>query len=146
MNNPDTIESLQALSPDELRVRVAELMGLKVVDVPLIPNQVDRRAYFTPQAAQALYKVYPRGATVKGVPPFHTSLDSCREFEDAMTDEERRRYASNLGGLLNCGALIYRTGPSSHAEEMAFTLIHATPLQKCQAYILTKAATTKGAE
>lgn len=118
-----TLTELQALSPDELRVRVAELMGWRVeCDGP--PD------YGMHGLHPGLHQ--PDDTPVE-LPPYHESLDSCREFEDAMTDEEHWHYRQHLRRIT---ALDASTVYSSDKSRRAY--LSATPLQRCQAYILTK--------
>lgn len=66
----------QSMTSDEARaldVRLAELLGLEVIDTPLAPAFVDANGYFTDQAAALWRATYPHGKVIRRVP--HSSTD-----------------------------------------------------------------------
>lgn len=117
-----TLTELQDLSPDELRVRVAELMGWYVED-ELWWHEKCR----TPLLEDML-------------PDYDESLDACREFEDAMTRGEWDIYIQELENVTRKqGDEVFpKWREVDPCRVRDVLLIRATPLQKCQAYILTK--------
>ena len=78
-------------------------------------------------------------------PNYPADLNACAELRKGLTVKQERVYACNIAAMLNCGALLYRDCVDWYAEEQAFTLLDATPVQHCIAFILTKQP-TKGAE
>lgn len=135
-----TLTELQDLSPDEIRVRVAGLMGwtaIKNSDGFLIGVRPNETRTFETLACLSPAKRLP---CPSHIPKFITSLDSCREFEDAMTDEECDTYGLWLNTIM--------VGDSKTDAIREVCDWHASATQKCIAFILTKHTHTKteGAE
>jgi hypothetical protein len=115
------------------RLALAKWEGLKVVDIPLIPNQVDRKgSVFTPAAKEALRRAYPQ-ATIKLLPTY-TSLDDLHRIEERLTDEEHEMFRSLLWDITYPKGRIYqgtahsRAYASASAEQRRTALIRALNL------------------
>jgi hypothetical protein len=137
-----TLTELQALSPDELRVKVAELCGINPYRWTFCYQHEEgsdqSSHYESLEQAEKYWREIYGGPEYAGeitrvvqTPNWPESLDSCREFEDAMNFSTRHLYVVNLQKVMS----VTLTPPNLvHHSACVF----ATPLQKCQAYILTK--------
>lgn len=127
-------EDAMALSDDELNVRLAKLIGLPVVEVPFVPNKVDRTAFFTNEAALMLYKVYPRGATVKGVPKYSRDLNATNEAERTLDEGQHYAFRHCLR-LITSGA----EGVNPHSDASRRAYVSSGPRHRAEALLLALA-------
>ena len=108
------------MTPDEIRIAVAECCGLYVIyDAAGPKDRPDawRTGYFTPKAASDRRKRWPSSAYVTVIPNYPASLDACAEMEKALDSIE---------------------GGWSLYTEYLEGGICATPLQRCEAFLRVK--------
>lgn len=90
-----TIDQLNKLTDEEVRVRVARALGLNVVDVPFIPARVNQDSVFTKAAHEHMLKVYPMGRFAR-IPPYDSDLNAAFTLVEKLRGE-------------GCGICIYTT-------------------------------------
>lgn len=107
------------LTNEEIRIRIAEILGLE-------------RVFYTPTAAAVRRKNWPRSSTVPVIPNYPESRDACAEFEKTLTDEGWDEYSDHLSDAAGVDSWSILAGKDRGA------IISATPLQRCIAYLKTK--------
>lgn len=131
-----TLTEAQAMTPEEKRVKLAKLIGLEVVELPFVPNKVNRDAYFTTEAAQALYRQYPRGKTVKGIPDYCNDLNAVHEVEKRLRPLQLRDMETHLIRIVSREATD-EDWADPRGGNAATKEWHATAAQRTTALILT---------
>lgn len=122
------------LTDEEIRIKVAEAMGLEIIHDPRgpidtrpSPYSIKRKLFYTPAAAGVRRKSWPKASAVPIIPNYPESLDACAEFEKTLTTEQRHDYVR---------ALRHITEAWDAMPE--FTTTFATARQRCLAYLKTK--------
>ena len=113
-----TLEQIQALSDDEIRVRVAQAAGWQILDVPAnpLPYWNDQRGVFV------------GGGTHQPLPNYPADLNACREAVNLIPDDgSRDRY------LWTLKRIIMQTSETQGADE--FQVHAAPPRTRCEAFL-----------
>ena len=108
------------MTESEINVAVAKACGLKVIEVPFVPNSVDMEGHFTKEARRCLYQKYPNAAGVKTVPNYAQDLNACFEMEETLTTHEMNEMAHIL------------------FDEVITHRFHSTAMQRCMAFLQVK--------
>lgn len=75
------------MTPEQVRVEIAEWCGLKPVTCPFAPNRHTpghKGDWFTPDAAELMRKTYPHGAAPKVIPDYCNDLNAMWEAEEKL--------------------------------------------------------------
>lgn len=135
-----TLDKSASLSPEQLRVAVAERLGWKWARYTL-HSDPDYRLWKTiPNHAWILETPATKPTAkvaLENTPNYPESRDACATFEATLTDEQQDEYAHHLSQLvpqrLNCGP-VTDDGPDImvHRE---FDLINAKAELRCRAFL-----------
>jgi hypothetical protein len=113
------------MTPDEMRVRIAELLGFTNV------HRLNKWKEGTPHSDGTL--VGDRdGLTKRPLQNYDTSLDACAEFEATLTDDEHFEFRSALYDLA------MKEDASHTIQDCARQTVSATALQRCEAFLRVK--------
>lgn len=85
------------MTDEQMRIAIAEACGLKVIDVPFIPNQTKAAGcVFTDAARTEWRRCYPNSCGVYGIPDYLNDRNACAEFEKTLTDAEHDAYRAHI--------------------------------------------------
>ena len=131
-----TLQEIQKLTDDELRVRVAELAGAKWQEVPPRDGYSYRPKrllsfhtwdFDSPRCAPLPFP-NQQGDAYSG-PNYPADLNACAEFERTLTKIQRQDYA---------GELRWATKAEFMEEDAeVFVVAHASARQRCEAFLAT---------
>lgn len=144
-----TLAELQAMTDDEIRVRVAEVMGWKFqqvhkyisgpswevtspTGVVIGSREFPFRSSHGPDSNHIPLKAKTDSCYL--LPNWPASLDACAEFERGLTDEEYERYSTDLWRLVNGDQPRQESAPIRC--ERAY--LSAKARHRCEAFLMTK--------
>jgi len=121
------LEEVKALSDNELRIRVAELLGWSDVENDMIVLYVHELRGMTPDQTHLSYERW----RIK-VPNYPRDLNACHEMEETLPDRDSMlfRWQWNLKDVV--------LGPERLRSEVwrNAQMFHATARQRCEAFVL----------
>lgn len=127
------------LTPSEINVAIAELVGLKVVDVPFIPSRVCTSHYFTPEAYRQMRECYPGGGGWKTVPDYHGDLNAMHEAVETLRQTgDQFQWLDYTRALFE---VVWGRKPTSNdgiASGLAWDVIEATAAQRARAFLAVR--------
>lgn len=113
------------MTDEQMRIAIAEACGLKVIDVPFIPNQTKAAGcVFTDAARTEWRRCYPNSCGVYGIPDYLNDLNAMHEAERMLPVAQWDRYTQWLGELAR--------------GTRRFVVCHATARQRAEAFLKTK--------
>ena len=93
---------------EQIRIRIAESLGLEVIHDPRgpidtrpSPYTLKRKVFYTPTAAAIRRKSWPKASTVPVIPNYPEDLNACAEFEATLSDDELEQYREHISVALN---------------------------------------------
>lgn len=104
------------MTNEEIRIAIAESLGFKTFDRGIL--------FWTGRKCE--------NGFVEIIGNYPESLDACAEFERTLTDPVDR--ANYIAALIR----IVLSGDEKLVYTVAFDIVTATPLQRCQAYLNVK--------
>ena len=132
-----TLEQIKQLSDDEIRIKVAELLGWQCVTEEETSDGIDW-AGFSPDGTlnsgvnAGEYRGYGSCGYRFVLPNYPHDLNACAAMEDTLDDSQKDSFEYLLGIVIGPGR-----------ERWRWHLLHATARQRCEAFIVTKARETK---
>lgn len=143
------------ITDEEIRIKVAEAMGLEIIHDPRgpidtrpSPYSIKRKLFYTPAAAGVRRKSWPKASTVPIIPNYPEDLNACHEMEKSLvTVGEWISYMENLASTATIptnGATAWElVCKMSHSDQKGVLyglagFVHATARQRCIAYLKTK--------
>lgn len=85
------------MTDEQMRIAIAEACGLKVIDVPFIPNQTKAAGcVFTDAARTEWRRCYPNSCGVYGIPDYLNDLNAMHEAEKVLKGGMRSKYDAEL--------------------------------------------------
>ena len=114
-----TLEQIKAMTDDELRIKVAELMGW--VSVPHRTRPLTGKEFSVDTQGTAWTELPYE------MPNWPGDLNACAEMEDTLDDSQKDSFEYLLGIVIGPGR-----------ERWRWHLLHATARQRCEAFIATK--------
>jgi len=130
------LEEVKALSDNELRIKVAELLGWSDVENDRIVLNVHELRGMAPDQTYLSY-----GRWRIKVPNYPRDLNACHKMENSRIMNDTRRfvlYCANLTDIVdgqNPGKL--HTHKSAMLYEPPPRILNATARQRCEAFVLT---------
>lgn len=115
-----TLEQIQTLTDDEIRVRVAELMGFTEVRFQGSGSYVG----FVGKAPRMTWSGYP-------IANYPADLNACASFEATLTDKQWEDYGEHI-----CDEFMRQRGDMTIAE-MTRAAFGASARQRCEAFLAT---------
>lgn len=113
------------MSDEEMRIAIAEHLGMNVVKVPFVPAKIktDKNTVFTPEAAKVFYSCYGSAGSVRVVPNYPEDLNACHEMEKSLGDEQQKRlYVDHLAWLMRKGEFTVMAPARQRAEAFLRTV------------------------
>jgi hypothetical protein len=118
------------MTQEQKRIKLAEAGGLKVIDVPFIPNQTKANGcVFTDAARTQWRECYPNSCGVYTVPDYFTDLNAVHELELKVFQDS----SIQLDYSRSLIRLIKNSSPLSKQFFSDFDLVTATAAQRCEA-------------
>lgn len=127
------------MTPEQKQIAIAEFEGLKIIDVPFIPNQLspDDKTCFTRKAL-----AHWKGMTVKQLPLYLTSREAICGAVEKLDKARLAAFAAKLEDV------VFSSKPKPYREGDRFgyielppeditAMILATPAQMADALLLT---------
>ena len=115
-----TLEEVKALSDEELRIRVAELLGWLEIENDMVVLNVYELRGLTPDNTHISHERWRIS-----IPQYPKDLNACHEMEKTMTAEQCRAYDK----LLN----MYQADAYIVADSWRW---HASARQRCESFVL----------
>lgn len=112
------------LTPEEKRIKVAELCGWYEKEIRLANSEIVYDAWF--------HKDKGHHCLTDLLPDYLNDLNACHEFEMAMDAKKHRQYAMCLMTLLDLD--LAEDGYDMHEY---FAYLSASSEQRCKAFVLT---------
>ena len=121
-----TLEQVKQLSDNEIRIKVAELLGW--ADLVEARNSPDAEKFRLMLVGPfALTGTTPNGTACWRVPNYPQDLNACAEMEETLDDSQKDNFEYVLGIVIGPGR-----------EHWRWHLLHATARQRCEAFIAVK--------
>ena len=120
-----TLEQVKAMTDEELRIRVAELLGWTNI------CEESHYSYDDMEHCDVLCGVSKTGCKDE-VPNYPRDLNACHKMEETLTDIQFCKYVQILCGHTTTGIKIQWGGPD------AGRACRATARQRCEAFIIAK--------
>ena len=107
-----TLEQVKQLSDEQIRIKVAELLGWR-------PYSANKNK--DPK------ELWLRDTYSNVLPKYSTDLNACHEMEETLNDSQKDNFEYVLGIVIGSGR-----------ERWRWHLLHATARQRCEAFIAAK--------
>ena len=121
-----TLEQIKQLSDDEIRIKVAELLGWLEIENDMVVLNVYELRGLTPDNTHIAHERWRIS-----IPQYPKDLNACFEMEEILTDIQFCKYVQILCGHTTIGVKIQWGGPD------AGRACRATARKRCEAFILT---------